>query len=441
MKVLFLHPNFPAQFRHVAQALGRDPANRVVFATKNERPEWNIPGVKKALYRPAGETAKEVHRLAGPFDTALREGEGVWKLCRDLRGQGFAPDLIYAHSGWGASMYLRDVFPESRIMCYFEWFYDPAGVDATFDPPAPGQAAQQPWEKPPSVLRTRNMPIFNDLWACHQGLSPTFWQRAQIPAEFWPKIAVLHDGVDCNFFRPAPGARLVLPGLDLSGVEELVTYATRGMEPYRGFPQFMEAAALVLARRPQAHVAIAGSERVCYGTPLPDGKTYKQIMLDRLDLPADRVHFVGSLPYGQYLQLLQASTAHVYLTRPFVLSWSAVEALACGCMLVASGTPPVREAMAEGVNALLCDFHSPAQIAERIEQALADKALAQRCRAAARQTALARFDLARLLPAHLRLMEHAAQGRGPVRLAGDPTLPRQARPETQNPVDRTSERA
>lgn len=423
MKVLFLHPNFPAQFRHVAQALGRDPAHRVVFATRNERPEWNIPGVKKALYAPAGETPKDGHRLAAPFETALREGEGVWRLCRELRSQGFVPDLVYLHAGWGTGMYVQDAFPESRIMGYFEWFYDPLGRDANFDPPAPGRPPQPHWDKPPSVLRTRNMPLFNDLWICGQGLSPTYWQRSQLPREFWPKIAVLHDGVDCAYFAPAPGARLVLPGLDLSGVEELVTYATRGMEPYRGFPQFMEAAARVLAERPRTHVAIAGSERVCYGAPLPAGKTYKQVMLERLDLPPDRVHFVGSLPYGQYRQLLRASTAHVYLTRPFVLSWSAVEAMACGCCLVASDTEPVREALAEGESALLCDFHDPASIARRIGEALDDPALAARCRAGARQAALERYDLARLLPAHVGLMAHAAAGKGPVRLAGDPSLP------------------
>ncbi len=428
MKVLFLHPNFPAQFRHVAQALGRDPAHRVVFATKNERPEWNIPGVKKALYRPAGEASGEAHRLVAPYETAVREGEGVYALCRELRSAGFVPDLVYLHAGWGTGMYVKDAFPEARIMGYFEWFYDPLGVDANFDPPPPGRRSPEHWEKAPALLRTRNMPIFNDLWISDQGLSPTYWQRAQLPVEFRHKVAVLHDGVDCAYFAPAPGAKLVLPGLDLSEVEELVTYATRGMEPYRGFPQFMEAAGMLLRERPRTHVVVAGSERVCYGSPLPEGKSYKQLMLERLALPpdqAERLHFVGSLPYGQYRQLLQSSTVHVYLTRPFVLSWSAVEAMACGCCLVASDTEPVREALADGASALLCPFHDPAAIARRVGEALDDPALAARCREGARQTALARYDLARLLPVHLRLMEHAAAGKGPVRLAGDPSLPRE----------------
>jgi len=417
MRVLFLHPNFPAQFRHVAGALGRDPGNRVVFATKNERPEWNLPGVKKALYAVEGKTSGEVQRLAAPFDEAAREGEAVWTLCRKLRRDGFVPELIYAHSGWGTSLFVRDAFPEARLMCYFEWFYDPFGRDANFDATRPGAERPEPWQKPPTLMRTRNIPILGDLWTCVQGLSPTLWQRSQFPRELQPKIAVLHDGVDTSYFKPDPEARLVLKDLDLSGEREIVTFAGRGMEPYRGFPQFMEAAAMLLRARPGTHVVVAGSERVCYGSPRADGRSWKEVMLDQLDFPRDRLHFVGSLPYGQYLKVLQASAAHVYLTRPFVLSWSAVEALSTGCMIVASDTPPVREAMKHEVNALLADFWSPESIAAQVARALDDRDLAGRCRANARRTALARFDLARLLPLHLQIMAAAAAGKGPVQVA------------------------
>ncbi len=408
MRILFIHPNFPAQFRHVAAVFGRDKRNQVLFATKNERPEWNIPGVKKILYAAEGETPEQVHRLAAPLDTAVREGEAVFAICRKLKASGFKPDLVYAHSGWGTTMYLRDVWPDVPLMCYFEWFYDPGGADANFDLP-------QGAEHGPTVLRTRNAPIFNDLWTCDQGLCPTRWQHAQFPGEYRSRIAVLHDGVDTGYFTPDPEARMVLPGekdqeLDLSGAEEIVTYAARGMEPYRGFPQFMEAMALLLERRKGTHVVVAGSERVCYGGPRPDGKSWKQAMLDTLDLDMDRLHFTGSLPYGRYRTVLQASTVHVYLTRPFVLSWSAVEAMACGCQVVGSDTPPVRELIRNGENGLLADFFSPQDIALRVEEALADKDRAARLRAAARATAEERYSLARLLPVHCRLMADTARG-------------------------------
>ena len=415
MRILFLHPNFPAQFRHVAALFGRDKRNQVLFMTKNERPEWNIPGVRKVLYAPDGQVAQEVHRLAAPLDTAVREGQAVFAACRKLKASGFTPDLVYAHSGWGTSMYLREIWPHAPLMCYFEWFYDPGGADANFDLP-------QGAERAPTVLRTRNAPIFNDLWTCDQGLCPTRWQHSQFPPEYRPRIAVLHDGVDTSWFVPDPEARLVLegpelPALDLSGVEEVVTYTARGMEPYRGFPQFMEAMSLLLKRRKGTHVVVAGSERVCYGGPRPDGKSWKQAMLDTLDLPMDRLHFTGSLPYGQYRTLLQCSSAHVYLTRPFVLSWSVVEAMACGCLVVGSDTPPVRELIEPGRNGLLADFFSPRDIADRVDEALSDTDRAARLRAAARATAEERYALSRLLPIHARLMVDTARGAADVRAA------------------------
>jgi glycosyltransferase involved in cell wall biosynthesis len=259
-------------------------------------------------------------------------------------------------------------------------------------------------------MRTRNAVIFNDLWACDQGLSPTRWQWSQFPQAFRPKIEVLHDGVDTEFFSPAPGAPpgLDLPGADLTGVDEIVTFAGRGMEPYRGFPQFMEAAALVLARRPRAHVVVAGTDRVCYGSPREDGKTWKEHMLGLLDLDLQRLHFTGSLPYGQYRDLLRASSVHVYLTRPFVLSWSFIEAMACGCAWWPR-TPARARGRGPRQSALLCDF-PPRAVRRGICTLLDDRALAARLSAAARQTALERYDLRTLLlPRHLELLRRTAR--------------------------------
>lgn len=403
-----MHPNFPAQFRHVAGALGRDQGNKIVFATKNERPEWVIQGVTKAIYTPSGNSAKDANRLVAPYDEAVRQGEAAHKLLTDLKSKGFRPDLIYGHSGWGNTLYVKDVFPETPLLCYFEWFYDPYGADANFDPP---QKTKKPKERPPALLRTRNAPILNDLWTCDYGICPTMWQRSQFPKMFHHKLQVIHDGIDTDYFAPDPEARLDFAGLDLPGGSEIVTYTARGMEPYRGFPQFMEAAQLVLKKRKDCHVVIAGSERVCYGSPPANGKTWKQIMLEKLKPDAKRLHFVGSLPYGQYKRLLQCSSVHIYLTRPFVLSWSAVESMACGCAMVVSDTPPVREAFVHGENGMYADFYSAPEIAERIIQVLADKDLAARLRENARRTAVERYSLKKLLPRHLKVVQDTARGR------------------------------
>ncbi|NJB67435.1 glycosyltransferase involved in cell wall biosynthesis [Desulfobaculum xiamenense] len=408
MRVLLIHPNFPAQLRHVARALGAGKDNVVVFATRNPRHEWAIPGVSKALYV-TDDGEFKVHRLAEPVQDAVLQGEAMYRLGHRLRSAGFTPDVIYANSGWGSTLYLKDVWPDVPLMCYFEWFYDPQGSDALYDvPPVAGDAAP-----PPKLLRTRNAAIFNDLWNCEQGLSPTHWQKSQFPAEYQGKIAVLHDGVDTTFFSPVEGARMRLPKLDLSGVDEIVTFAGRGMEPYRGFPQFMVAIEKVLRERPQAHAVIVGADRVCYGSPHPSGRGYKDIMLERLDLPMERVHFTGALPYGAYRDMLRASSVHVYLTRPFVLSWSSIESMACGCCIVGSDTEPVREAMTNGHSALLVDFRDPSAIAEGIVRVLEDRELAARLRKGAREVALERYSLERLLPRHLELIANTAR-RGPV---------------------------
>jgi len=412
MRFLFIHPNFPAQFRHLAAALAGNSANRVVFATRNERPEWIIPGVEKLVYKEKAEQENKdgpgaTHPMARSFDAAVRNGLETAQALDGLKAKGFVPDVIYGHSGWGTTMFLKDIFPGAVFLGYFEWFYRARGSDVDFDPSEP-----LTWNTVATV-RAKNAPILLDLESCDMGYAPTAWQRSQFPREFRHKIARIHDGIDTDFFRPAlkDEAPLDLPGVDLSGAKEIVTYATRGMEPYRGFPQFMEAAALLLKKRPECHIVVAGNDRVCYGRQPPQGQSYKQQALDRLDLDTSRLHFPGSLPYGQYRRLLQASDAHVYLTRPFVLSWSLLEAMACGCLVIGSDTPPVREVLRHKVNGLLTPFFSPERLAETLVLALEHKEELRPLRQRARQTVEHGFALKRLLPVHLNFLQAVLKSR------------------------------
>ncbi|MFO7595460.1 MAG: glycosyltransferase [Desulfocurvibacter africanus] len=412
MRVLFIHPNFPAQFRYLAAAFGSNPANQVVFATRNERPEWVIPGVRKLLI-PAtaglGKQSPQVHPFARGFENAVRNGEDTARALSELKSEGFVPDIIYGHSGWGMTLFLKDIFPSSAFLAYCEWFYRAQDSDVDFDP------VQPPNWRTTATVRAKNASILLDLESCDMGCSPTAWQRAQFPREFQPKLACIHDGIDTDYFCPAVENEnpLELPGLDLSAAREIVTYATRGMEPYRGFPQFMEAAALVLKERPGCHIVVAGEDRVCYGKPLPAGQSYKQQALDRLDLDTSRLHFSGALPYGRYRRLLQASDVHVYLTQPFVLSWSLLEAMSCGCLVVASDTQPVREVLRHEVDGLLTPFFSPEQLAATVSQALERKAELRPLRESARETIEQRFALKRLMPAHMKLMRTVLGNRKP----------------------------
>jgi glycosyltransferase involved in cell wall biosynthesis len=399
MRVLFLHPNFPAQFRHLAVALVQDSNHQVVFGTA--RREGSLPGVYKAVYTPSREAHPQTHHYLRTLENAVLQGQAVYRLAEQLKAQGFIPDVVYGHSGWGPTLFIRDVFPKAKLLCYFEWFYHAHGSDADFDPTDLITTDDE------ARIRLKNSPILIDLYSCDRGLSPTYWQRQQFPPEYHNKITVCHDGVDTEFFQPQPGRQLVLPrlNLDLSQVPEIVTYVARGMEPYRGFPQFIESVALLQQRRPQCHVVIVGENRVAYGKSLPGGKTYKDFMLEKVPLDLDRVHFTGLLPYPEYLQVLQSSTVHIYLTRPFVLSWSMLEALSAGCLVVASRTAPVTEVIEDGVNGLLVDFFSPQEIADRVEEVLNHPTQMAPIRVKARETIQERYNLAQLLPQHLEWIQ------------------------------------
>ena len=353
------------------------------------------------MYGSSREVRPETHHYVRPLEKAVLQGQGVYRIAEELKQKGFIPDIVYGHSGWGPTLFIKDAFPKATLLCYFEWFYQAHGSDADFDPEDPLNPDDE------ARIRIKNAPILIDLYSCDRGLSPTNWQRQQFPSEYYSKITVNHDGIDTSYFKPQAGAKLVLPriNLDLSGVEEIITYVARGMEPYRGFPQFMETVALLQQKRPNCHVVVVGEDRVAYGKQLPDNQTYKQLMLEKVPLDLARIHFTGLLPYGEYLQVLQASSVHIYLTRPFVLSWSMLEALSTGCLIVASNTAPVTEVIEDNVNGLLVDFFSPEEICNRVEEALNNPEKMSSIREKARETILQNYDLAQLLPKHLQWIQ------------------------------------
>lgn len=395
-KILFIHPNFPAQFRHLATVLGRDPQYEVVYATKRE--EGQIQGVKKILYQPTREAKPETHHYVRTLENAVLQGQALYRIAEQLKQQGFYPDIVYGHSGWGPTLFIKDIFPRATFLCYFEWFYRAIGSDADFDPSDPLNADDV------ARIRVKNASILLDLYSCDRGLCPTKWQLQQFPPEYREKITVLHDGVDTDYFKPQDDVKLLLPriNLDLSEVKELVTYVARGMEPYRGFPQLIETISILQKRRPQTHFVIVGENRVAYGKQPPEGQNYKDLMLSKFPVDLNRVHFTGLLPYGEYLQVLQSSSAHIYLTRPFVLSWSMLESMSAGCVLIASNTAPVTEVITNNQNGLLVPFFSPDKIADRVEEALDNPEKMQIIREKARETIVNNYHLPDLLKQHLQ---------------------------------------
>ncbi|OGI04844.1 MAG: glycosyl transferase family 1 [Candidatus Melainabacteria bacterium GWF2_37_15] len=391
MKILFLHRNFPAQFRHLAGYLAQDKNNQVVFLT-NRKDSPELPGVHKVLYGLHREVRPETHHYLRFTEESVLHGQGALRSAMNLRNQGFIPDVIIGHS-WGPVSFMKEVFPESKIIAHIEWFYNSDNSDIDFiSPPQVDTRAK---------TRYKNSHLLVDLYTCDKAITPTQWQLTQIPKEFHSKTSVIHEGIDTNYFKPDDNA--VFNGF--SKKDEIITYATRGMEPYRGFPQFMEAVSIIQKRRPNAHIIIAGEDRVCYGAKLPEGQTFKKLMLEKYDYDMNRLHFTGSLPYSEYLKLLQISSAHVYLTYPFVLSWSMLEAMACGCTVLASSTPPVLEVIKDEVNGLLFNFSNINEIAEKVDFVLDNKGLLDHLKTNARKTIVENYNLAQMIEKQVELLQ------------------------------------
>ena len=407
MRYLFLHPVFPGQFTRVMQALAADPAHEVVHCSR-ESAVKALPGVRKVRYQVPRAEGLKTHAFIQRMDDSIHHAKAVLDTVLRLREQGFVPDLIYGYAGWGPTLFMKDIYPKVPLLGYFEWFLNPFGSEYNFDPAYPLAFESQ------LALRLCNANMLLDLQACDHGITPTHWQRAQFPAASRAKLSVLHDGVDTEAHRPASAAEaampLQLPGVDLTGVDEIVTYATRGMEPFRGFPQFMRALALLQRRRPACHAVIVGTEDIYYSRAPQGAKTYKEALLAELkdELDLSRIHFTGWLDGPRYQQVLRASSAHVYMTYPYVLSWSLLEAMASGCAVIGSRTAPVEEVIRDGDNGWLVDFFDHRALADRLEHALVERHAepVRRLRQRARESVVERYALARMLPRHLALVQH-----------------------------------
>ncbi len=406
MKFLFIHQNTPAQFRHMATRLAADPANEVVFVGRYKRAD--LPGVRFVLY--------DYDKFQGPavpspfafVGDAYRHGVAAAETCRMLKEkEGFAPDLVCVHPGWGEALFLRDVFPTAPILQYCEFFYRARGSDYDFGKDPSKLTAIGDYH-----LRLKNMTLMSGFETMDWGLCPTNWQWAQHPEFVREKTSVLHEGINTAVCKPDPTARFRAPnGHWFSAEDEIVTYVARNLEPYRGVHIALPAIQEILARRPNAKAIIVGEDGVSYGSHPPDGATWKENVLRTLSLDPQRVIFADRLPYEEYLKVLQISSAHIYLTYPFVLSWSMTEAMSTGCAIIGSRTTPVLEVLEDRKNGLLVDFFNHREVADAVCAVLEDKALAQSVRAAARDYAVRNLDLETVcLPRHLDLLNHLASG-------------------------------
>ena len=400
MRILFIHQNFPGQFKHLAPALAArgDDVHALTINNKAEAGQWQ--GVTLHSYAPQRGSTAGMHPWVSDLETKVIRGEACFRAAQALRDGGFVPDVIIAHPGWGESLFLKQVWPQARLGLYAEFHYNAEGGDVGFDPEFP---VADP-EADACRLRLKNINTQLHAEVADAAISPTHWQASTFPQPFRDRITVVHDGIDTDVIRPNAQATLTLKSrgrdLVLTRDHEIVTFVNRNLEPYRGYHTFMRALPALLAARPNARVLIVGGDDVSYGSRPADGRKWKDVYVSEVrgrisDEDWARVHFLGHVPYNLFIPLLQLSTVHVYLTYPFVLSWSLLEAMSAGCAIVASDTQPLREAISHDNTGRLVSFFDPAALAAEVAGLLDDAPARARLGAAARDFAVANYDLRR----------------------------------------------
>jgi glycosyltransferase involved in cell wall biosynthesis len=408
MKILFVHQNMPGQFKHLAPALAAD-GHEVVFVTKPGRP--NMPGVRKVEYKLHREAKQPTHPYFDRMEDQLLHGQAVAKLCLTLKGQGFEPDVICAHTGWGEALFMKDVFPKARLLTFNEFFYRSHGTDTDFRKTEPDVDRD-------CRTRVRNAHMLLSMAAADWGYVPTYWQWSTHPKAHRENMTVVHDGIDTDTCVRQPEAYIDLAdGRRLTSGDEVVTYVARNLEPYRGFDIVAASLQGILETCPNAHVLITGGEEVSYGSGPGYADSWKEALISHLSLDASRLHFLGRLPYDEFGRMQSISSVHIYLTYPFVLSWSMLEAMSKECLVIASETKPVSEVIRHRENGLLVDYDDPKALVSTVAEALRNPKEMDVIRKAARQTVIDRYDLATIcLPRLKDVVEKLGRGEKP-----DPT--------------------
>lgn len=427
MHILFVHQNFPAQFGHIADHLTRTRGWACTFVTQAS--DGQAGGIRVVHYEPRGGATQGTHFCSRTFENAVWHAAGVYEALKSR--PEIRPDLIVGHSGFGSTLFLRDLYPEAPIVNLFEYYYRPRDVesDMTF-------RRDLPWATPEEHFlraRARNAMILLDLQNCDLGYCPTRFQLSRFPGEYLPKLSVVFDGVTRQVYhghgealRPPLGQRgtRVFAGVSVPPETRLVTYVSRGFESMRGFDIFMKAADLIARRRSDVHFIVVGTERVAYGGDLnhTGGQSFKDWVLAQQAFDLSRFSFVGRIPPAELGRLLAGTDLHIYLTAPFVLSWSMMDAMSCGAVVLGSDTAPVTEMIADGRNGLLADFFSPEEIADKAIEVLRDPAEFRPLGRAAEEMIVRQYSLEAVMPRMLDLYD-AALKREPAAPARAPRSP------------------
>lgn len=405
MRILFVHQNFPGQFGRLAAALARSAKNSVV--AMGNRDNVQIPGVTYVAYRPRRSPPLTVFPAIQHLGNEVRQGLAARFAYENLKQKGFDPEVIIAHPGWGEALMLREVWPTAKIISYMEYYYSSTNSDTDFDKSiTKSEVARQST----NLRNATSLFAFADSDRC---VTPTNWQASLFPLPLRQNLMVLHEGIDTRRARPNAKATLQLPnGIALSRKDEVLTYVSRSLEPYRGFHVFLRMLPELLRRRPQLQVVIVGKEKPSYGQAPSGFASWRQKLLDEVDRSDfDRVHFMNTVPYAVFLNVLQISRVHTYLTYPFVLSWSLLEAMSCGCSIIGSKTGPVEEVITHDETGRLVDFFDLPGLADAIDELLDAPDARRRLGTSARQF-VEKYDfISKSLPAYKQLIAEVVSSR------------------------------
>lgn len=405
MNLLFVHQSFPGQYRHIIRYLSESGSHQIVGLGLHQCSEPLPNGVKYFRYSLQRGNTPGIHDWLLDIDSKLIRGEACAYAAQELNRQGFIPDIICAHPGWGECLFLKEIWPSVPILAYQEFYYRSFGADFDFDPEF---QSSLDW-KSRARLRLKNANPLLMLEAADWNITPTNFQKSTFPRSFHHKFSVIHDGIDTSLASPkATLSRLQLPNnISLSSSDAIVTFVNRTIEPHRGCHTFLRSIPHIQRSNPHVHIIVVGSTTgVSYGKPAPSDSWLNEFIPEiqgQCDL--NKVHFVGSLPYHQYLSLLNISSCHVYLTYPFVLSWSLLEAMSFSLPVVGSSTSPVQEVISDSYNGLLVNFFSPEEVADSVSQILKDSVLSAKLGANARQTILDNYSLEKCIPNQFSLMQ------------------------------------
>jgi glycosyltransferase involved in cell wall biosynthesis len=402
--LLFVHPNFPGQFKLIAGELAARAGYHVVGIGQGARRPEEVEKIDYRSYDKFTDPEEIVFPPLQALAENVRRGRSAADIFRNLKREGFQPDCIVSHPGWGDAIFLREIYPKTKFVAYLEFFYRANNSDVDFDPEF------KPAEIDLQYTRLRNITNLCAFADCDIAITPTEWQASLLPQNVRTATRILHDGIDCSVAAPRAATFLLPNGGSLSKADEVVTYVARSLEPYRGFHIFMRALPELMKRRSNAQVVVVGSDNVSYGRSPRHKGSWKSLLLkeisDQIDLR--RVHFLDRIPYPRFLDLLNVSSVHVYLTYPFVLSWSVLEAMACECAIVGSRTSPVEEVITDQENGLLVNFFSTAELIDAIVRLLGDTTTRARMGKAARRVIATKYDFkSRILPEYLKIIENS----------------------------------